>query len=108
MIIQEDKWKILVDSNKDFYGKCVIDVAREAMKLLDDENYNDFEADDLISVADRNVDTGGGITGFQAGCVAQIIVECHSRGEEFKKSWNQHYGIKEDVKGVVNPAIFTI
>ncbi len=48
----------------------------------------------------------GGITGFMAGCLAQAITRFHPRGKEFKKWWNESYGVK-DAKGVVNPAIVT-
>jgi len=50
---------------------------------------------------------GGGITGFMAGCVAGMVSQCHSRGEEFRKKWNESYGAK-DAKGTINPALVTI
>ena len=61
---------------------------------------NESEADDNIKA--------GGITGFMAGCIAQMITKCHSRGEEFKKKWNESYGVKDEKKGAINPALVTI
>ena len=52
-----------------------------------------------------------GITGFQAGKVAQVITHFHSRGEDFRQWWNRRHLTEEEAqeaKGVVNPAVFTI
>ena len=108
MIRNKKLWKAYVDKNKDFYSKAVVDVAREVMRLLDDRKHKDFSASNIIIEANKNIDTGGGITGFQAGCVAQIITRCHSKGNEFRKKWNKYYGVDEDKDkgGVVNPALF--
>lgn len=49
-----------------------------------------------------------------AGCVAQMVSECHERGEEFRKQWNKDNQIKDegdkanDSGGVLNPAIISI
>jgi hypothetical protein len=97
-----DKWQ---EVNTDPYGKACVDVAREAMIELDAglpiDKYK------LITDADKKVGAGG-ITGFMAGCVAEMIFVCHERGEEFKRIWNKSYGADEEVDGVVNPAILTI
>lgn len=107
-IIKQKEWDKCVSINQDPYGKCCIDVARKAMEILDNEP-DDFDCHSLICRADDEIDAGG-ITGFMAGCVAQMISELHSRGEEFRKKWNKEHGIKEenDKGGVVNPALFTI
>lgn len=97
-----------INSN-DEYGKCIIDVTREVMRRLDLEEYKDFDCHGIICDADKFIDAGG-ITGFMAGCVAKIVSHCHSRGEEFKKKWNEGYGVDEEKAkgGVVNPAIITV
>jgi hypothetical protein len=107
-VINHLSWNEQIAANKSDYGKCVVDVAREVMRLLDLPENEKFDADDLIRKADHVIDTGGGITGFQAGCIAQIVVQCHSRGEEFRASWNKQYDDKPHPDGVFNPAIFTI
>ena len=103
-IVNEVDWNKQVEMNKDAYGKCAIDVARRVMELLD--KVKEFDCNDLICKADKQ----GELTGFLAGCVAQIVSKCHSRGEEFRKKWNKDYGVegKKDKGGVVNPAIMTV
>lgn len=106
-IINQVDWDHQVEINKDAYGGCCINVAREVMRILDEGK--PFEAHDVICQADNNVKAGG-ITGYMAGCVAQMVVHCHSRGEEFNDKWNESHGVsKEKAKGgTVNPAILTI
>lgn len=106
-IIDQDMWRSYEIKNKDSYGKACVDVAREAMRLLD-ESGKDLDTHTIICEADDNIKAGG-ITGFMAGCVAQMIYQCHSRGKEFKKKWNEYYGVEDnDGMGTVNPAIVTI
>ena len=107
MITNKKLWDSWVKVNKDPYGKCCVDVARETMKLLDDGEHKDFLPNKIICEADDNIKTGG-ITGFMAGCVASMVSQCHSRGKEFKKKWNESYGVKDERKGTVNPALITI
>ena len=103
---QLDIWKNQVEINSDPYGKACIDVARRVMELLDE--VEKFNASDLINQADDETNTGG-ITGFMAGCVAKIVSQCHTRGDEFRVDWNKPYlGDREDTGGVVNPAILTL
>ena len=92
-IIDADAFKQWEDNNKDAYGKCCVDVARKVMELLDQDDtplHNGYHPDPytahgLICKADDLINAGG-ITGFMAGCVAQMVVKCHSRGEEFRKT----------------------
>jgi hypothetical protein len=82
------------------------------MEILD-EQLGDFDTHKLISRADRESNAGG-ITGFMAGCVAQMISRCHSRGEEFRRKWNKDNQIHDEGEkanesgGVINPAILNI
>jgi hypothetical protein len=106
-ITKEEVWQDWVNSNKDPYGKACVDVARDVMRMLDAETPIDTHK--IICDADKNVNAGG-ITGFMAGAVAQMVSQCHSRGEEFRKAWNKDHGVNEEQAkgGVVNPAIMTI
>jgi len=104
MITKQNDWNKWVANNQDPYGKACIDVAREVMNVLDKDE--PFDPHQIINDADKQVKAGG-ITGFMAGMVAQIVGHCHSRGEEFRTKWNESYGAK-DVKGTVNPAILHI
>lgn len=108
MINQAD-WDKQLKVNTDPYGSCIMNVAVEVMRLLDTPEYQEFDADKIINDADDNIKAGG-ITGHMAGCVAQIVAHCHSRGEEFRIKWNKNYGVDENKAhgGVVNPALITI
>ena len=111
-IVKTEDWNKAVEVNKDPYGKACVDVARRAMEILDEE-LGDFDCHKLICRADDE-SKAGGITGFMAGCVAQMISQCHSRGEEFRKKWNLDNQIKDEGEkanengGILNPAILEI
>ena len=55
-------------------------------------------------IADRK----HGTSGFALGWAAKVITHCSVRGEEFRNYWNGLYGIPEEEKGVVNPAILVV
>jgi hypothetical protein len=111
-IIKQQDWDLWVTNNTDPYGKAIVDVAREVMRLLD-EREGDFDTHKIICEADDNIKMGG-ITGFMAGCVAQMVSHCHSRGEEFRRKWNVDNQIRDEGEkanesgGVLNPAVLTI
>jgi hypothetical protein len=107
-ITNKEDWDVWVEKNDDPYGKACVDVAREVMNILDKEE--DFDPHQIICDADDNIKAGG-ITGFMAGCVSQMVSRCHSRGEEFRKAWNKDVGGvtgQEDSEGVLNPALLNI
>lgn len=81
-------------------------MARKIMEYLDQDANKKFSASDLMHQADKELDAG--ITGFMAGAIASMVATVHSRGEEFRASWNKGYGVEAKGKGVVNPAIVTI
>jgi len=103
-ITNQKRWDSYVSKNKDSYGKCCVDVARQVMKILDE--VEDFDTHKLIIQAEKEIGENG-ITGFMAGAIASMVVHCHSRGEEFKKEWNKSYG-DEKREGVINPALITL
>lgn len=104
-IIDEQTWQQCQDNNQDSYGRYCVDCARLIMQWLD-EREGAVDADALIREADQVHD--GGLTGFQAGCVASIVSQLHSRGQEFRDSWNQAFGQPPGKEGTVNPAIITV
>ena len=109
MIIKQKEWERCVKMNKDSYGKACVDVARRVMEILDEEQ--GFDCHEIICRADDEaLGKEGGITGFMAGCVAQMVFQYHSRGEEFRLRWNQDHGVNESKAegGIVNPAILEI
>ena len=107
----EKSWNEWVANNTDPYGNACIKVARRVMELLDEDEtplHNGYHPDihtahGLICKADEDTNAGG-ITGFMAGAVAQMVSVCHVRGDEFRKS---HNGDEYDGDGVVNHAILT-
>jgi hypothetical protein len=107
-IINQESLKIWEKKNTDPYGKCCIDVAKEVMKILDKNE--SFDVHKIICDADKNAEAGG-ITGFMASFVTRIVVECHSRGDEFRKAWNKEVGTitgQEESEGILNPALLRI
>jgi len=112
MIKDQEAWDKWVNNNKDSYGKASVDVAREVMKLLDTEEYKEFDTHKIICDANKIIDAG--ITGFMAGCVSEMVSKCHSRGEEFRKQWNTDNQIGDEGDkankggGVLNPALLNI
>ena len=104
-------WVEWVEKNTDAYGLCCVNVARRVMELLDEDltplhdgYYPDIHTPHgLICKADDDIKAGG-ITGFMAGCVAQMVSQCHDRGEEFRIIWNGEY----KGEGTVNPALITV
>lgn len=103
----EELWNEWETKNVDPYGKQCVDVARRVMEIMDENPNLNIDASALVHQANKDLPEGGGITGFMAGAVAQMVTGCHSRGEEFNASWNKEYGV-DNTDGVVNPAIMTI
>lgn len=112
-ISNREAWDGFVKVNKDPYSKCCVDVAREVMRVLD-ERPGPFDPHGLICAADDSIKAGG-ITVFMAGCVAQMVFQCHSRGEEFRRGWNRETQIGTEgdeantVAGrILNPALMNV
>lgn len=108
----ELEWLEKQKTDPDTGGKAdpyVMGIVRVAEKVLDlMEELPDSEAVDaeaLVHAADRALEEH--ITGNMAAYVAMIATRCHSRGEEFRASWNASHG-KPESKGIVNPAVMTI
>lgn len=104
-------WNKWVENNTDPYGAACIKVAKRVMELLDEDAtplHMGYHPDvhtthGIICKADEDTNAGG-ITGFMAGCVAEIVCTCHERGEEFRIIHNG----KEVSDGVINHAIIRI
>lgn len=94
------------DMKPDAYVLCILDVGEKVLELMEKVPEDQpIDANELVLQANRELDAG--ITGNMAAYVALIATKCHSRGEEFKKSWNKHNG-NEESEGVINPAVITI
>jgi len=102
-ITNKEKWDKYNSKNKDEYGGACVKLARRVMEYLDKEDK--FDSNELITRANKEFNEG--ITGFMAGAIATMVSQCHSRGEEFKKSWNNEVS-GDKMEGVNNPALMTI
>ncbi len=100
----EKKWKKLVEINTDPYSKCCIDIARRTMKIMDESK--EIDSCKILHKARREMKED--ITIAMAGMIAKIVSECHSRGDEFRISWNVSYYEDEETQRVVNPAFITL
>lgn len=96
----EKEYEEYVSNNKDEYGKCAID-AGESVGIALDEGKTPEEA--IEKLHDHKE-----LTGFLAGAAIQGTVHFNPRGDDLRKAWNKMYGIEEEGKGVVNPAIITL
>ena len=111
-ITDEKGWQECQDKNTDPYGGCCVNVARRVMEILDEEP-GDFDTHEIICRADKDIKAGS-ITGFMAGCVANMVSCCHSRGDEFRRKWNTDNQIRDEGDkankrgGVLNPALLVI
>lgn len=93
-IINTARWKQYRDINKDDpYSNACVTVAAQVMKMLDTDStplHRGYHPDihtphGIICKADDDTKTGG-ITGFMAGCVERMVIDCHSRGAEFAEA----------------------
>lgn len=103
---EESGKPLSADNSEDGYVLAILNVGKKAlvlMELLPEDQPIDARA--LVNEADKILDEG--ITGNMAAYIALIATKCHSRGEEFRKSWNTQNG-NPDSKGVVNPAVMHI
>lgn len=94
----------------DAYVLAILKVGEKVLDLMEALPESEaIDANDLVLQADRELKEG--ITGNMAAYVAMIATKCHSRGEEFRKSWNIHNGnekANEKPGSVTNPAIITV
>ena len=100
-----EEWEKVVKRNStDAYGKCCVDVARGVMKDLDKVDAFDCHA---IICGQKEAK---GLSGYQAGAVASMVSNFHTRGEEFRKQWNNDVGIRggRGVDGVIDPSTITV
>lgn len=85
----------------DLYYKCIIDYARRAMEIL--ETTETVDAWKIIGDVENELKYG--ITGYQTGCIAQIVFITHKKGDDFKRSWNKKFNKDENLDYAYNPAI---
>ncbi len=95
-----EEWMQCVDKNtNDAYSCCVVETTLLCLKKLQ-EGATCEEVEKIYGEM--------GLTGYMAGAVSSMIVHFSTRGNEFKQYWNKKFGITEEEKGVVNPAVLVL
>lgn len=101
--IKEDtleEWMEFVNNNmNDAYSGQVTEASLQCLKKLK-EGANFQEIEQIYNQM--------GLTGFMAGAVSNTIVHFSPRGEEFRQYWNRRFGVSEEKKETVNPAVFVL
>lgn len=103
----KDAWREGRAINLDPYGNACYVFAEGWAKLMQIEIAKGIAVKDCAKEASQKADYMG-ITGFMYGCAVNILSRCWRYGEELRKWHNKEYGVSEDKKGVVNPAVLTI
>lgn len=95
-----EEWMQYADNNtNDAYSCCVAETSLLCLKKLQEGATCD-EVEQIYSKM--------GLTGSMACAVSSTITHFSPRGNEFRKYWNSQYGISEEEKGTVNPAVLTL
>ena len=100
-------WEKSVEANQDPYGKGTMDYAEGWAKLMQIEIAKGKTVRECADETQKGLGFFG-ITGFMYGCAVSILSQTWKYGEELRKWHNKQYGVDENKKGVVNPAILTI
>lgn len=99
----KDDWIEFTENNcNDGYSCCVVRATVDMLKAMENPDCSFKEAENEI------FNEKHGLTGFQAGAVASCLSHFAKRGDEFRKYWNSQWGVSEEEKGTVNPAVLTI
>jgi hypothetical protein len=102
-----DGWKKAREVNSDGYGGTALDYAEGWAKLMQIEIAKGETVAECYDYSQKGLGFLG-ITGFQFGCAVSILSQVWKHGEELRKVHNKKYGVSEDNKGTVNPAVLTI
>lgn len=97
----------VANNSKDGYSRAVIDYAEGWGKIMQIEIAKGTKVKDIAEASQKGLGFLG-ITGFQYGCAVNTLSHFWEHGEELRLWHNKQYGVSEDNKGVVNPAILTI
>lgn len=106
-LLDADGWKKSREVNSDGYGGASLDYAEGWAKMMQIEISNGKTVAECYDYSQNGLRFLG-ITGFQFGCAVSILSQTWKYGEELRKVHNQKYGVGENNKGIVNPAILTI
>lgn len=100
-------WNKSREVNSDGYGGAALDYAEGWGKLMQIEIAKGKTVAECYDYSQKGLGFLG-ITGFQFGCAVSVLSQTWKHGEELRKVHNKKYGVSEDKKGTVNPAILTV
>lgn len=105
---KENEYKEYVSKNSnDGYSRAVIDYSEQWAKLMQLEIAKGKTVKECAEPTQKGLGYLG-ITGFQYGCAVKGLAFFWKHGEDLRKWHNKEYGVDEDKKGVVNPAVLTL
>lgn len=102
-----DGWTKSREVNSDGYGGAALDYAEGWAKLMQIEIAKGKTVAECYDYSQKGLGFLG-ITGFQFGCAVSILSQTWKHGEELRKVHNKKYGVSEEKKGTVNPAILSV
>lgn len=102
-----DGWDKSREVNSDGYGGAALDYAEGWAKLMQIEIVKGKTVAECYDYSQKGLGFLG-ITGFQFGCAVSILSQTWKHGEELRKVHNKKYGVSEEKKGTVNPAILSV
>ncbi len=100
-------WNKSREVNSDGYGGAALDYAEGWAKLMQIEIAKGKTVAECYDYSQKGLGFLG-ITGFQFGCAVSVLSQTWKHGEELRKVHNKKYGVSENEKGTVNPAILTV
>jgi len=100
-------WNKSREANSDGYGGAALDYAEGWAKLMQIEIAKGKSVAECYDYSQKGLGFLG-ITGFQFGCAVSILSQTWKHGEELRKVHNKKYGVSEEKKGTVNPAILSV
>lgn len=100
-------WNKSREVNSDGYGGAALDYAEGWAKLMQIEIAKGKSIAECYDYTQKGLGFLG-ITGFQFGCAASVLSQTWKHGEELRKVHNKKYGVSEEKKGTVNPAILSV
>ena len=106
-IANEATWQSWKDNNQDGYGGAVIAYAERWARLMQVELAAGKELEDIAYAASYEADIDS-ISGAMYGAAVQVLATSWEHGDQLRRWHNSQYGVSEDTKGTVNPAVLTV
>jgi hypothetical protein len=108
MTRDEAKWQQGVAAQKgDDCGLAVFRYAETWARLMEGEIAKGKSLRDVAQAASQEADIEG-ISGYMYGAAVSVLANCWAHGEDLRRWHNKSYGVDEDKKGVVNPAVLKV